>query len=424
MSILASSSPPPTPPAPSEAPFNSALAELPTQQGPLGIRFDFNDGCRVALPEGQHPWRIRLSDLETGNILFETTLKAGQVSSSAHYFVRFRIEASQNEKSLFVHEFSASKRDVLIRFPVDTLGDVLGWFPYAVKFKERHGCRLTCAMEARLIALLRGAYPDISFITHDQVQSDRFYATYTLAVFFLKGSVYDHKNYVPCDFRFVGLHRAAGYILGVDPTETRPQIALTDDSRPIPEPYVCIAAQSTLQSKYWNNPTGWHDIVAYLKDSGYRVICIDQKPLHGKGAVWNEMPPGAEDETGNKPLVERARYLKHADFFVGLSSGLSWLAWAIGIPVVMISGLTHPRNEFETPYRVINYNVCNSCWNDPGASFDRNDFLSCPRHKDTARQFECTRLITAHQVKTTIQRIPGVKPYLVATTKAPKAPLP
>jgi autotransporter strand-loop-strand O-heptosyltransferase len=397
-------------PASPERLINPALAEIPTQLGPLGVRFDFNDGCRVTVPQGEHPWRVRLTDLDTGNILFETKLPIGRVNSSARYFVRFRLEVSQEEETLLVHEYSAANRDVLIRFPVDTIGDVLGWFPYAVKFKEQHGCQLTCAMEARLITLFRDAYPDIAFITHDQVQPERFYATYTLAVFFVKGAIYDHKNYVPCDFRFVGLHRAAGYILGVDPIEARPHIALADESRPIGEPYVCIAVQSTLQSKYWNNPNGWHDVVAYLKNSGYRVICIDQKAIHGKGAVWNQIPPGAEDQTGDRPLLERARFLKHADFFVGLSSGLSWLAWAMGTPVVMISGLTHPLNEFATPYRVINYNVCNSCWNDPRESFDRNDFLSCPRHQNSPRQFECTRLITADQVKATIRRIPGFRP--------------
>ena len=86
--------------------------------------------------------------------------------------------------------------------------------------------------------------------------------------------------------------------------------------------------QSTTQAKYWNNPTGWHEIVAFLKEAGYRVICIDQKRVHGTGLVWNHIPHGAEDETGDRPLVERARWLKHADFFVGLASGLSWLAWA------------------------------------------------------------------------------------------------
>src|SRR5690348_8228451 len=64
-----------------------APAELPTQQGPQGIRYDFNDGCRVAVPEGKQPWKIRLSDLDTGNILYETELKAGRVNSTKRYYV-------------------------------------------------------------------------------------------------------------------------------------------------------------------------------------------------------------------------------------------------------------------------------------------------------------------------------------------------
>jgi autotransporter strand-loop-strand O-heptosyltransferase len=99
--------------------------------------------------------------------------------------------------------------------------------------------------------------------------------------------------------------------------------------------------------------------------------------------------------------------LRHADFFIGLSSGLSWLAWAAGCTVVLISGFTHPSNEFATPYRVINWHACNSCWNDPRIRFDHKDFLWCPRHAGTPRQFECTRLITASQVTQVIERIPG-----------------
>ncbi len=139
------------------------------------------------------------------------------------------------------------------------------------------------------------------------------------------------------------------------------------------------------------------------------MICIDQKTTHGTGLVWNHIPHGAEDQTGDQPLQERARWLKHAEFFVGLSSGLSWLAWAVGTPVVMISGFTHPLNEFTTPYRVVNYHACNSCWNDVRHRFDHADFLWCPRHKDTPRQFECTRLITADHVKSILRQIPGFR---------------
>ena len=207
----------------------------------------------------------------------------------------------------------------------------------------------------------------------------------------------------------MGLHRTAGYILGVDPEEQAPKIKLSDNSRPIKEPYVCIATQSTTQCKYWNNPNGWREVIRYLKEQGYRVICIDQKPVHGFGLVWNHIPHGAEDQTGNRPLLERARWLKHADFFIGLGSGLSWLAWAMECPVVLISGFSHPTTEFYTPYRLINYHTCNGCWNDVRVRFDHKDFLWCPRHKDTPRQFECTRLITAEAVKAMIKKIPTFK---------------
>jgi autotransporter strand-loop-strand O-heptosyltransferase len=404
----APSSASPAPPEPSaSAPEQKraypAPALAPTQQGPKGLQFDFNDGCRVALPESEEPWQVRLSDLDTGNILFETKLKAGRINSTKRYYVRFRLEVSQQGKSLFSHEYSAQDRDVLIQFPVGTIGDTMGWFPYAVKFQERHRCRLACAMSERLIPLFKSAYPDITFLTHEEVEPERYYATYSLGLFF------DDKDCVhqPCDFRYVGLHRTAGYILGVDPTEVPPRIAIEDDTRPIVEPYVCIAVQSTTQSKYWNNPAGWHELVRFLKEAGYRVICIDLKPIHGTGLVWNHIPHGVEDETGDRPLVERARWMKHAEFFIGLSSGLSWLAWATGVPIVMISGFTHPTNEFATPYRIINYHACNSCWNDPHHRFDHKDFLWCPRYKDTPRQFECTRLITLDHVKSVIQAIPG-----------------
>ncbi|HEV8679292.1 MAG TPA: autotransporter strand-loop-strand O-heptosyltransferase [Stellaceae bacterium] len=388
--------PPPKPAYPPPAP-------VPTQQGPKGLRFDFNEGCRVMLPESDHPWRVRISDLDTGNILYETELKAGRVASTKRYYVRFRIDVWQQGQSLFSHEYQAAEQKVLIQFPVGTLGDSLGWVPYAVKFHERHNCHLTCAIAERLIPLFQPNYPQIEFVTHEGLDPERYYATYSIGLFF------DDKDgiFQPSDFRHVGLHRTAGYILGVDPTEVPPKIALTDDTRPLAEPYVCIAVQSTTQSKCWNNPTGWLDIVRFLKEAGYRVVCIDQKPVHGTGIVWNHIPHGVEDETGDRPLQERARWLRHADFFIGLSSGLAWLAWSVGTPVVMISGFTHPTNEFSTPYRIINYHACNSCWNDPRHRFDHHDFLWCPRHANTPRQFECTRLITAEQVKQVIRKIPG-----------------
>jgi autotransporter strand-loop-strand O-heptosyltransferase len=378
-------------------------ADHPTQLGPGSIRFDFNAGCRVSVPTDPAPWRVRLSDLDTGNIIYETETTTGGVRSTKQYFVRFRIEVWHGGKEVLRHDYSARGKDVLVQFPVGTLGDIVGWFPYAAKFQRLHQCRLTCAMADWLIPLFADAYPEITFVPHEGVEAKKFYATYNIGLFFDD----DDHVFQPCDFRLVGLHRTAGYILGVDPAEEPPTIVIPDATRPIAEPYVCIAVQSTSQPKYWNNPHGWREIVRFLKNAGYRVICIDKHASYGQGVVWNHIPHGAEDETGDRPLSERARWLKHAEFFVGLSSGLSWLAWAVGAKVVMISGFSHETNEFATPYRVINYHACNSCWNDVRVRFDHKDFLWCPRHKNTRRQFECTRLITAAQVEQAIARIPG-----------------
>ena len=382
-------------------------ATTPTQAGPLGIRFDFNQGARVVLParaETDAPWKVRLRDLDTGNVLFESENRGAFVASSKRFYVRFRLEAYDGETLVFEHDYSAANREILIQFPVGTLGDILAWFPYAEKFRLAHGCRLTCALSGLIIPLLRDAYPQIALVTHEEMVEqklvERVYATYSMGLFF------DDKDNIwqPTDFRQVGLHRTAGYILGVDPAEAPPRIALADDSRPIAEPYVCIAVQSSSGCKMWNNPTGWREVVAHIKARGYRVICIDQKPVHGSGLLYTHIPHGSEDQTGDRPLAERARWLKHAAAFVGLSSGLAWLAWAAGAPVVLVSGFTHPTNEFTTPYRVINWHACNSCWNDPKERFQHTDFMWCPRHQNTPRHFECTKLITGTHVNAQLDR--------------------
>ena len=53
---------------------------------------------------------------------------------------------------------------------------------------------------------------------------------------------------------------------------------------------------------------------------------------------------------------------------------------------------------------MINWHACNSCWNDPKEGFQHNDFMWCPRHQNTPRHFECTRLITAAHVNAQVDR--------------------
>ena len=96
----------PSPPPASAVAVDAAATSTspPTQTGPKGLRYDFNDGCRVQLPESDQPWRVRLSDLDTGNVLYETEIKAGSVNSSKRYYVRFRLEAWQRDERVFSHD--------------------------------------------------------------------------------------------------------------------------------------------------------------------------------------------------------------------------------------------------------------------------------------------------------------------------------
>ena len=168
-------------------------------------------------------------------------------------------------------------------------------------------------MAKPMAEIFEAQYPNL-FFTHLPTQKVRFpkpYASYRMGLFF-RGNTQDQ----PFDFRQVGLHKTAGYILGVDPREEAPRVRL-GNKRLIKERYVVVATKSSSQAKFWNNGYGWEQVIAYLKDLGYRVLCIDKEPVVGSGFVWNRMPQGLEDFTGNKPLQERIALLEHADFLPG-----------------------------------------------------------------------------------------------------------
>ena len=371
--------------------------EIPTQEAVDGILFDFNCGLRVSFPKdgGQH--RLLFRDLDSGIVLYCMDAEPGStVVSVKRYFVRFGIEIYRKDDldhPAFTHELNLEDRDVLIQIPQGALGDAIAWFSYVERFAFIHKCRVHVSMADEIADIFRGEYPGISFVTQEKAAELRPYATYNLGLFF--GGDTDSQ---PFDFRQAGLHRTAGHILGLNNLHDQPPRVNTRHERIIREPYAVIATQASSQCKYWNNPSGWREVISWLKSQGLRVICIDRFPEYGSGIVFNRIPWGCEDWTGDRPLQERIDVIKDAEVFIGLSSGLSWLAWCCNVPVVMISGFTDPVNEFLTPWRVQNIRVCHGCWNDMRCEFDHGDFLWCPRKGKTDDKFECTKAITAKMV--------------------------
>ena len=388
---------------PPKEPTFALTPETPTQEAVAGIRFDFNHGLRASFPETGE-YRCVFRDLDTDCLLYSMDVKPGcTVESVKKFFIRFGLEIYRKDdlkEPVFRHDLDLSGKDVLIQLPVGALGDTIAWFSFVERFQKKHDCRLSCSMAPEVADLFRAQYPDIHFITKEEAATLNPYATYNLGLFF--GGNTDCQ---PFDFRQVGLHRTAGHILGVDDLADMPPRVDLSAERRIKEKYAVIAAQASSQCKYWNHPSGWREVVEYLKSQGYRVLCIDRMPEYGTDYTWNHIPYGAEDFTGDLPLQERIGLIKSADMFLGLSSGLSWLAWCCRVPGVLISGFTDPVNEFATPYRVQNATVCHGCWNDTRCDFNHFDFLWCPRKKESRDKFECTKAITPKMVIDQIRKI-------------------
>jgi len=382
------------------------IPEIPTQEGPDGIRFDFNAGIRVLLPDNHVAYHCLIIDKDEDLVIHDSVMNEHRfVASCRKYFIRFHLEITRSGEStpVLVHDYDASGKSVIIRMSVPALGDTIAWFSYVERFQKLHQCKVICVMNPEFIPLFEAQYPDIAFTTEQYISAySDSYATYCIGLFFHD----DHHDFAPLDYQTVPLHHYAAMILKTDLSDIPPRVDLSA-KRAIREPYVCISAKGSSQAKIWNNPFGWCDVISFLKKSGYRVLCIDKEAIAGDWLVWNYLPQGAEDFTGDIPLQERINIIKDADFFIGLSSGLSWLAWCCHVPVVLISGFTAVFNEFYTPYRIINYHACNGCWNDIRVTYEKAESLWCPRKKNTPEQFECTRLISSHKVICAIKTIPA-----------------
>ena len=245
---------------PSKEPTFALPPEVSTLEAVEGVRFDFNNGLRVRFPETGE-YRCVFKDLDTDCLLYSMDVKLGcTVESVKKFFIRFGLEIYRKDdlkEPVFRHDLDLAGKEVLMQLPVGALGDTIAWFSFVERFQQKHDCRLSCSMAPELAALFRAQYPDIAFITKEEAGKLKPYATYNLGLFF-NGDT-DHQPY---DFRQVGLHRTAGHILGLnDLSDIPPRVNLSAE-RKIGGKYAVIAAQASSQCKYWNNPSGWREVVA------------------------------------------------------------------------------------------------------------------------------------------------------------------
>jgi autotransporter strand-loop-strand O-heptosyltransferase len=106
-------------------------------------------------------------------------------------------------------------------------------------------------------------------------------------------------------------------------------------------------------------------------------------------------------------LESTMQLIHYSEFFIGLSSGISWLNWALNKKVIMIANFSKKDHEFSTDFRIVNESVCNGCWNNKNFKFDKSDWGWCPINKGYDKQFECQKSITPERVIIEIRKVLG-----------------
>lgn len=285
-------------------------------------------------------------------------------------------------------------KKIFIQLISNSLGDTIAATPYVCEYQKKHNVDVTFGINDPYIFLLNETYKNIHFIGRNEIIN------------------FDEK--ISIDYIFDksiqgGYAEQLGF---VNPKYIRPTISIPDFSRPIKNKYVAMGVHSTCQIKYWNHSDGlksqiesknWNELSSLFRKKGLTPVTVEKDELFGVPPFYNGVPSKSNKQI-NKSLLDAANIIKHSEFYIGLSSGMSWVAHALGKKVAMISNFTEDWNEFDLSLddyiRITNKSVCHGCWNKINIehSFDKKDWYWCPLHKNTNRQFECHTSITVDDV--------------------------
>jgi autotransporter strand-loop-strand O-heptosyltransferase len=281
---------------------------------------------------------------------------------------------------------------ILIILNSTSLGDTIGVMPCIEKFISNTTDNVLVKTNPRYNSLFTKSYPMVKFFEE--------------GMFFDKQISLDYNFNLPLQ---TGFANQLGFM---DWEYVQPKVDVPDSERPIKGKYVTISIHSTSQLKYWNHPLGiktqplspnWNDLCGLLRKNGLTPVIVERDEMFGIPPYRNGMPNKANKKI-DLSIDETIRYIQHSEFFIGLSSGISWLAHAMDKKVAMISNFSEDWHEFDLSSnnykRITNKSVCNGCWNriNKDFSFDAGDWYWCPKHRDTERQFECHTSITPEMV--------------------------
>jgi autotransporter strand-loop-strand O-heptosyltransferase len=325
-------------------------------------------------------FRVEFYDGPT--LIYHDKLKCNHwVKLNREYYTKWRTVVYKDGEKVYDKLLDLDGMRVYISFESSSLGDTIAWMPYVEEFRCFHNCEVVVSTFKNF--LFEKEYPMLEFV-EPGTNVTNLYAMYKIGWFY-------NENKEPVLPNTIPLQQTATNILGLPYKEIKPRIVNSRIQLPMRQ--VAIATNSTAGCKFWTREA-WQEVINYLHGEGYKVFntSLEKNPFDNcQGLLDTSM-------TNTMSVIYNSR------FFIGLSSGLSWLAWALDVPVIMISNFTDANHEFKC-LRPVNTNVCHGCWNDPQYTFDKGDWDWCPVHKGTDRQFECQNSITPEMVIEQIKKL-------------------
>jgi autotransporter strand-loop-strand O-heptosyltransferase len=356
------------------------------------IFITFNDGAKVEIIGANNKnYIVRFLDKQNNRLVHSSAITNNMWIAPNHkYFINWAIEINDDKgNEIFKYDFNLKNKRVKIINQSPSLGDCIAWTPYIIEFQKIYQCIID--FYTPYSEILSNNNKNINILEYSKKNNSiDYYASYEL------GYYYEDLNKSYKDTRTQNLQEVAANILGLKYKEIIPEIKINNKDRNIAEKYVCISTSSTSGCKHWQRKNGWQDVADYLNNLGYKVVVIQKDPLNYMDlqGLNNVIHPKTNS------IQEAVTWLTNCEFFIGIGSGISWLSWALNKKVILISGFSKSFAEFNTPYRIINNNVCNGCWNDINFKFDPSNWNWCPKNKN----FECSKEITFEMVKEKIDK--------------------
>ena len=352
------------------------ILKFPIRKQSVKITQHFVDGAFLEIKGvSDSNFKVKFYD-EQGKCHYENTIKSNcWVRLNKQYFTKWTAKVWQDGHMIYKNTLDLTNKTVFIVIDSKSLGDTIAWAGYALKFQEAHNCHVVLSTFWNDIL----DYPELELI--EPGTTINCYALYRI------GWKWD-ENKEPVLCNTIPLQQAATNILGLEYKPLRPRINHSCEFGIPSAKYIAIATNSTMECKFWTRE-GWQEVINYFHGLGYDVYNVSKEdnPFDNCTKI---------KDTSIKSTMD---VIRGAKLFIGLSSGLSWLAWALNQKVVMISNFTESDHEFDC-YRVTKPDVCNGCWNDANIKLDPH-WMFCPRNKE----FECQRSITAEMVIDKIKQI-------------------